>query len=115
MTTRFHNKHFTRLAWSALLLACIQVFGTLVYHGIGAPTATWIDSFYMTFITIATIGYGEVVDLSHHPWGRMFTVFLAVIGIGTVTYLSSNLVAFLVDSNVNAELKRKRMEKKMAQ
>ena len=115
MTTRFHNKHFHRLAWSALLLACIQVFGTLVYHGIGAPTATWIDSFYMTFITIATIGYGEVVDLSHHPWGRMFTVFLAVIGIGTVTYLSSNLVAFLVDSNVNAELKRKRMEKKMAQ
>lgn len=89
--------------------------GTLGYHYIGRPSATWIDSFYMTFITIATIGFGETVDLSAHPMGRLFTVFIAIIGIGTLSYLFSTLVALLIDSDLNAELRKKRMEKQIAQ
>jgi voltage-gated potassium channel len=82
---------------------------------IGSPDATWIDSFYMTFITIATIGYGEVIDLNGHPGGRLFTVFIAIIGIGTMSYLFSTFVAFLIDSDLNASLRKKRMEKAIAQ
>jgi voltage-gated potassium channel len=65
----------------------------------------------MTFITIATIGYGEVVDLSQHPMGRLFTVFISVVGIGTLSYLFSTLLALLMDSDLNASLRKKRMEK----
>jgi len=93
----------------------ITAMGTLGYHYIGRPSATWIDSFYMTFITIATIGFGETVDLSAHPMGRLFTVFIAIIGIGTLSYLFSTLVALLIDSDLNAELRKKRMEKQIAQ
>jgi voltage-gated potassium channel len=92
------------------MLLAVQLVGTVGYHTIGEPTATWIDSFYMTFITISTIGYGEIVDLSQHPYGRLFTVFIAIVGVGTLTYLFSTLVAFLVDSDLNAGLRRKRME-----
>ncbi|MGB2882788.1 MAG: potassium channel protein, partial [Rhodoferax sp.] len=97
------------------LLLVITAMGTLGYHYIGRPSATWIDSFYMTFITIATIGFGETVDLSAHPMGRLFTVFIAIIGIGTLSYLFSTLVALLIDSDLNAELRKKRMEKQIAQ
>ncbi len=68
----------------------------------------------MTFITVATIGYGETVDLSHHPMGRLFTVFIAVLGIGTMSYVFSTLVALLVDADLNAQRRRRRMEKEIA-
>ncbi|MBK6295681.1 MAG: potassium channel protein [Rhodoferax sp.] len=96
------------------MLAVIHIVGTLGYHQIGRPTATWIDSFYMTFITVATIGYGETVDLASHPMGRLFTVAIAFFGIGTMTYMFSTSVALLLESDLNAALKRKRMEKQIA-
>ncbi len=108
------DRHFWGLAYGTALLLLITLVGTLGYHSIGAPNATWIDSFYMTFITIATIGYGEVVDLSQHPMGRLFTVFISVLGIGTLSYLFSTFVAVLIDSDLNAELRKKRMEKDIA-
>jgi voltage-gated potassium channel len=97
------------------VLVIVQIVGTLGYRYFGRPNATWIDSFYMTFITISTIGYGEIVDLSRHPYGRLFTIAIAVVGVGTLTYLFSTLVAFLVDSDLNAAIRRKRMEKSIAQ
>lgn len=108
------SRHFRRLAYGSVLLLVITVIGTLGYHEIGSPNATWIDSFYMTFITIATIGYGEIVDLSQHPMGRLFTVFISVLGIGTLSYLFSMLVALLIDADLNAGLRKKRMEKEIA-
>lgn len=110
----FSGRHFTRLANGALFLLLVQLIGTVGYRYIGRPTATWIDSFYMTFITIATIGYGEVIDLAHHPMGRLFTVFIAVIGIAALSYLFSIMVALLVDADLNAGFRRKRMEKEIA-
>ncbi|MBV8464683.1 MAG: NAD-binding protein [Burkholderiales bacterium] len=93
------------------MLLLIHVIGTLGYHYIGKPAASWIDSFYMTFITISTIGFGETVDLSQHPMGRLFTVGIAVLGIGTMSYLFSMLVAVLVDADLNTARRKKRMEK----
>ena len=115
MKIQLYRKHLMGPLGGMAILVCVQVIGTLGYHYIGRPTATWIDSFYMTFITIATIGYGEIVDLSHHPYGRLFTVLIALIGIGTMTYLFSALVAVLVDADLNAVLRRKRMDKKMTE
>src|SRR5437762_5121693 len=40
------------------------------------------DSFYMTLITLTTVGYGEVHPLSFH--GRVFASFLMLIGVTTV-------------------------------
>ena len=108
------SRHFNGLWHGGVLLILITVGGTLGYHYIGRPTATWIDSFYMTFITIATIGYGETVDLSHHPMGRLFTVAIATVGIANLSYLFSKLVALLIDTDLNAELRKKRMEKQIA-
>jgi voltage-gated potassium channel len=110
----FHSRHFVGLVNGSALLLLIQMAGTLGYHHIGRPVATWIDSFYMTFITIATIGYGETIDLTHHPMGRLFTVGIAIVGIGTLSYLFSTLVALLVDADLNAGLRKKRMQKQIS-
>ena len=100
--------------YGASLMVLVHIIGTLGYLVIGGPSVTWIDCFYMTFITVATIGYGEVVDLSQHPMGRLFTVFIAIVGIGTMSYLFSTLVALLLESDLNDALRKTRMEKQIA-
>lgn len=113
MKAALHQRHIPGLVGGAGLMVLVHIVGTLGYHYLGRPDATWIDSFYMTFITVATIGYGETVDLAHHPMGRLFTVFIAIVGIGTMSYVFSKFVALLVDSDINAALRTKRMEKQI--
>jgi voltage-gated potassium channel len=110
----FKDSHFKGVMYGVTCLVLVHVVGTLGYMYIGYPTATWIDSFYMTFITVATIGYGEIIDLTNHPMGRLFTVFIAVVGIVTMSYLFSSFVALLLESDLNAALRKKRMEKTIA-
>jgi len=57
--------------------------GTLGYMLLSG--GDFINSFYMTVITIGTIGYGEVVSGSDTLIGRVFTSFLALMGIGVFT------------------------------
>jgi len=100
-----------RLILSAVMLAAILAVGTAVYRVIGGAGTSLIDAFYMTFITIATIGYGEIVDLAHSPIGRVFTVLVSVAGIGTLTYLIMTLTAMFVEGHLNEVFRRRRMEK----
>ncbi len=113
MKSLFRNSHFSGLLYGAAMLLFVHVVGTLGYLYIGYPTATWIDSFYMTFITVASIGYGEIVDLSTHPMGRLFTVGIAAEGILTLSYLFSSFVALLLESDLNTALRKKRMKKEI--
>ena len=67
----------------------------------------------MTFITVATIGYGEVVDLSASPNGRIFTMLLGTVGIANVAYTTSKLTAFILESEINEVLRRRRMQERI--
>ncbi|WP_287066710.1 MULTISPECIES: potassium channel protein [Ramlibacter] len=108
------SRHLRGLATGTLILVGVHVVGTLGYHHLGRPQAGWIDSFYMTFITVATIGYGEIVDLTHHPLGRLFTVGISVIGIGTTSYIFSTFVALLLESDFNAAFRKRHMQRQIA-
>ena len=114
MNKLFRDSRVRGVLYGIVALVLVHLTGTLGYMYIGRPTATWIDSFYMTFITVATIGYGEVVDLSTHPMGRLFTVFIAAVGIVSMSYLFSSFVALLLESDLNTALRKKRMEKAIA-
>ncbi len=58
--------------------------GTIGCMAIGAPLVGWIDGICSACVTLARIGFGATVDLSRHAQGRVFTVFIAVVGIGTM-------------------------------
>ena len=105
------HRIFAGFVWSLVLLVVIMIVGTAGYRLIGGEKYTLLDCFYMTFITIATIGYGEIVDLSDHPGGRVFTMFIAFGGIAIMTYITSIVTAFLVEGRISEALWRRRMEK----
>jgi len=66
-----------------LMLHTALTVGTLGYMVLSG--GDFINSFYMTIITIGTIGFGEVVTGSDTLYGRIFTSFLALMGIGVFT------------------------------
>jgi voltage-gated potassium channel len=107
------HRIYNGFLWSLLVLAVILAVGTAGYRVIGGDKYSLLDCFYMTFITIATIGFGEIVDLSDHPGGRVFTVFIGFAGIGAMTYLTSTVTAFLIEGKINDALWRRRMDKQI--
>ncbi len=100
-----------RFIWSSAFLLAIILIGTVGYWFIGGRQYSFVDTLYMTVITIATIGFGEVVDLSNNPGGRLFTIFIAIAGIGTLTYVVTNLTAHVVEGELTESFRRRRMEK----
>jgi voltage-gated potassium channel len=107
---------YRRVQIGVALLVAVHIVGTVGYLIIGKEQhTTVIDALYMTFITVATIGYGEIVDLTHSPGGRVFTMLIAFMGIGTFTYLFSTATAFVLETNLNHAYRRRRMERKIAE
>lgn len=102
-----------RLAVAALFLAGVVGVGVIGYRVID-PGASVVDALYMTVITLTTVGFTEVVDLSGHPWGRLFTVALILVGMGGVLYFVSTATAFVLEGQLGHVFWRRRMEKEIA-
>ncbi|MBI2347728.1 MAG: two pore domain potassium channel family protein, partial [Deltaproteobacteria bacterium] len=66
------------------------------------------DSLYMTVITLATVGYGETNPLT--PAGRVFTMFLIMVGVGALTYGLTAATAFVVEGTLTDMIGRRRMD-----
>jgi voltage-gated potassium channel len=102
------------LIYAVIALLLVLLIGTLGYRIIGGDKHSWMDCFYMTFITISTIGFNEVVDVTHYEYGRLFTVFIGATGIGVLGYVVSTVTAFILESDLSQDLRRKKMQQKIA-
>ena len=71
----------------------VHVVGTVGYVLIEGWTA-W-DAFYMTVITVTTVGYGEVHPLSQA--GRAFTVVVLLTGVGAFFYAFTLIMTVLAE------------------
>jgi voltage-gated potassium channel len=105
---------FLRLAIILSLLLFVLLGSSLAYYFIGQRTDSFFDCLYMTFITITTIGFGEVTGFASSTAGRAFTMCVALVGIGTMTYAFSVVTALIVEGNLTDSFRRKKMEKKIA-
>lgn len=88
----FNYRHFYKLYYFLLLLLVITgggVVGFMLIEGWG-----FIDSLYMTIITISTVGFGEVHELT--VYGRLFTSFLVVSSFGTFAYAITSITQYIV-------------------
>jgi voltage-gated potassium channel len=100
---------------SFLALVAIFIVGTMGFQILGGPRYSWEDCFYMTFITITTIGYGEIVDVTRYEYGRLFTVFIGISGIGVLGYVLSTVTAFILEKDLNVSWRIRKMQKKINQ
>ena len=86
------------------LLLSVLVGGTLGYVLIEGWSA-W-DAFYMTVITVTTVGYKEIHDLSRA--GQAFTIVLLFAGVGAALYTFTLLATVVVEGGLPQWLRRRR-------
>jgi voltage-gated potassium channel len=70
-----------------------------------------LDSFYMTIITIAAVGYREVHEIS--VIGRIFTIVVIFTGVGFTLYVAAAVVQFMVEGRIRDIMGRKRLDRKI--
>lgn len=87
--------------------------GTVGFWIIEGGEAALIDCFYMTIITLSTVGYGEVIPLDMA--GRIFASVLIILGMGSLIYFGSTVIAFWVEFDLQRVRRRKRMQKTIDQ
>ena len=72
---------------------------------------TFIEAFYMTVITVTTVGFLEVHPLSEA--GRIFTALLSIIGIGIFFYGVTAIVGFIIEGEFRNFFKNYKMTKRI--
>jgi voltage-gated potassium channel len=105
------SKVYRRFAWAGAIMIAIILIGTVGYWFIGGRQYSFVDTLYMTVITITTVGFEEVIDLSGNVGGRIFTMFIAISGIGIMAYIVTNITALVVEGELTESFRRRRMEK----
>lgn len=93
------------LIFSLILAGLCFFLGTIGYVMI----EDWdiLDAIYMSIITLSTVGYSEVHEMSRA--GRVFTVFLVVVGVGFTLYIAGAIVQFMVEGRIRIMLGRRRL------
>jgi len=86
-----------RLILFVLMIILVCSFGVSGYMLIEGWD--FIDSLYMTLITLTTVGFQEVHILSRN--GQIFTMVLLITGVGTVAYSLTEIIDFVITMNLN--------------
>jgi voltage-gated potassium channel len=94
-----------------ILLAGLILFGTIGY--ILIENFSFFDAFYMTVITVASVGFQEVHPLSFE--GRVFTIILILINLGLFTYFITLLSRYFFDLEFIKKYKQMKMENAIQQ
>ncbi|MGE0042477.1 MAG: TrkA family potassium uptake protein [Vicinamibacterales bacterium] len=92
---------------AVLLLVAVTAVGTVGYMVIEGWSA-W-DAFYMTAITVSTAGYREVHPLSFG--GQAWTTFVLIVGVGTLFYTASLVLAFVVEGGLHGRFAHRRFRR----
>lgn len=102
---------FYRLIIPVAMLLLTILFGTAGYMVL--ENFSFLESLYMTVITISTVGFTEVRPLSDA--GRIFTIFLVLVNLGLFTYFVTLLTRFFSDGEFVKLYKQIKMENSIQQ
>ncbi|MDD5191015.1 MAG: potassium channel protein [Dehalococcoidales bacterium] len=97
-----YANRFSRIIAAIVIVVVLGTFGYVFIE-----KWSWFDALYMTFITISTVGFKEVHDLS--MGGKIFTIFVIVGGTGTMLYTATTLVQYVLEGQLGNLLGRRRM------
>lgn len=93
--------YFKKLYIAAFLVLLVIFAGVIGFMVIADYRL--LDAFYMTIITVGSVGYGEVRPLDDH--GKLFTSFLIIFSLGTFAYALSVVTTYIIEGEFNRYFK----------
>ena len=99
-------KHLKAAILLALTVLLIGTLGYMVVEG-----WNFIDALYMAVITVSSVGYKEVHDISN--MGRLFTIFFVMSGVGVTVYVAGVVVQFMVEGRMRVIMGRRKLDKQI--
>ncbi len=106
---KFQEASNKTIRTAIVLLVMLLSSGTLFYWTY--EQYPLIDAFFMTIITISTVGFGMIHPLSE--LGKLFTSGLILFSLGSLAWVGSNLARFILDGELKNYLKTYRVDKKI--
>ena len=94
-----------------LFAVAVFVCGTIGYRVLEG--ASWWDSFFMTVITVTTVGYEQEIPLSRG--GEIFTSFLLFAGLGALLFVATEISRWVVEGELHQFLGRVRRSRMIDQ
>jgi hypothetical protein len=98
------------------ILSAVLFLGVLLGGTIGFVVVeegwTWLDAFYMTVISVTTVGYGEVHELS--TGGRLVAMAVLFCGLGIFGLVLSQITAFVVGGELAGVFERNAVKKRVS-
>ena len=85
--------------------------GSTGYYIIFDGEPKFLDCVYMTVISLTTVGYGEVIEVTGNDTAQIFTMVLITFGMGVILYGISSLTALFLEGELSGILRKKRMAK----
>ena len=104
---RLDHRLLRRAVFVAVLLGlmlCIGTAGFVLIEGYNV-----FDAFYMTLITITTVGYEEIHPLSHA--GRIFNSFVILFGVATIFVASGAMTQSIIELELQDRYGRRRKKR----
>jgi voltage-gated potassium channel len=93
---RISLNYFRKIFYALLLVVFVLGFGICGYLFIEGYTL--LEATYMTVITVGTVGFREVHELSDQ--GKIFTIVLIIISLGTFAYSLSVITSYFIDGEI---------------
>lgn len=105
----FNYKLFSKIYFAFFLLGGIILMGTLGF--ILIEEMSLLNAFYMTIITVSTVGFSEVQELS--TGGKLFTIFLIITSFGTFAYALTAITKYILGGEYREYFKDYKMNKEV--
>jgi len=99
-TIKSYKLFFPLIIIAAIIL--IGVVGFMIIEGFSL-----LDALYMTVITVTTVGYEEVGELS--KVGKVFNILLIISSFATFAYALAKLTQYVVDGEINKFFKNRKI------
>jgi voltage-gated potassium channel len=87
--------------------------GSTGYYIIFNGEPKFLDCLYMTVVSLTTVGYGEVLEVTGNDTAQIFTMILITFGMGIILYGISSLTALLLEGELSGIFRKKKMAKQI--
>lgn len=98
-------------------IGLLLLFSTYIVGGIGyklfSPGTAFVDCLYMSVITVASVGFNEVINSAGRPGLRIYIMMLILFGVAIHLYAVSILTAFVVEGDLSHYFWKRRMSRQI--